>query len=343
MKSFFGSDRIIPLKKEGYDPFIDYVKGLCIFFVVFAHCFTLSKLDCMLYALWGVHSVPIFLLFQVYHCYKKGVDKVTFSYDLKKLSSRIIKPFLLIFLIQLLLKLFLSDNYLDVLSDVIKQGGIGPGTYYVWIYIWFFFLLPVFALIIRKIHNIKLLFIFFVLLSIAVEFTCSYFHINEMIYTLLPLRFLFLFFLGYMWAYKGVVINKITIFLSCVSIIFLLYFTYTRDILNNEPIFYTHTYWFWFHWICYFYSAYLFMYFLYKIYRLNIANFLKPLLFDMGRYSYEIYLLQMFVFTFFPLTQDLNFIGNIYITALLRILLTVCLSICPVLIYKKWKKKRVCI
>ena len=54
----------------------------------------------------------------------------------------------------------------------------------------------------------------------------------------------------------------------------------------------------------------------------------------MGKYSYEIFLLQMFVFTFFP---SLDFIGNIYIKVMLKITLTTCLSIVPVLLYKKLK------
>ena len=33
-----GSCFIVPLKTEGYDPYIDYLKGVSIFFVVLAHC-----------------------------------------------------------------------------------------------------------------------------------------------------------------------------------------------------------------------------------------------------------------------------------------------------------------
>lgn len=35
----------IEFKKEGYDPQIDYIKGLCILFVVWTHCMHRGKLS----------------------------------------------------------------------------------------------------------------------------------------------------------------------------------------------------------------------------------------------------------------------------------------------------------
>ena len=63
----------ITLQKEGYDPFIDYLKGVCIFLVVLTHF--LPHTEYILFPLWGDQVVPLFLLIQVFHAYKHGVDK----------------------------------------------------------------------------------------------------------------------------------------------------------------------------------------------------------------------------------------------------------------------------
>lgn len=97
-------NKTILLSKEGYDPFIDYLKGVSILFVILAHCLPLQEY--ILFSLWGAQAVPLFLLVQVFHSYKKGVGYISVSYDLKKLFHRIFKPFLLLVVIQLLLLIF---------------------------------------------------------------------------------------------------------------------------------------------------------------------------------------------------------------------------------------------
>jgi len=54
----------------------------------------------------------------------------------------------------------------------------------------------------------------------------------------------------------------------------------------------------------------------------------------MGKYSYEIFLLQMFVF--FPTRKLLEIVGDEYVCVVLKIILTVALSILPVI---GWKRK----
>lgn len=73
----------ITLQKEGYDPFIDYLKGVCIFLVVLAHC--LPHTEYILFPLWGDQAVPLFLLIQVFHAYKHGVDEAVKMPNLVKL------------------------------------------------------------------------------------------------------------------------------------------------------------------------------------------------------------------------------------------------------------------
>lgn len=147
-----GNRFIVPLKTEGYDPYIDYLKGVSIFFVVLAHCLPMQ--NCLLFSLWGAQAVPLFLLIQTFHAYKKGVDKAVKLPDFKKLFNRILKPFIILLLFELFLLIVVFGNApLSVIKSATRSGGIGPGSYYVWIYIQFACVIPIVAWIIKKLKK----------------------------------------------------------------------------------------------------------------------------------------------------------------------------------------------
>lgn len=173
-------------------------------------------------------------------------------------------------------------------------------------------------------------------LSLLWELVCIYIHIPEMLYRLLFFRYFFLIYLGYMWVEKGILLDNIRLLLSVVSIAFILMFAYTS--INFEPLFFQ-TDWKIYHWICYFYVASLFLFFLKFCYN-RLSTKLKEFIGLMGKYSFEIFLLQMFVFAFFPHGMLLDFVGNKYICATLTIILTVSLSILPVIVWKRWRGLR---
>lgn len=303
------------------------MKGVCILFVVLTHCLPLQEY--MLFSLWGAQVVPLFLLLQVFHAYKRGVNHISLSYDFKKMFHRIFKPFILLIVIQLILLLFLKQHSLiTTIKSIILSGGIGPGSYYVWIYVQFFLILPLVAVAIQRIMG----YLLFIFISALFEVAFAYIHIPASLYRLLAIRYLFLIYLGYMWVIRGIEINKKTVILSFISIFFILIFEYTD--INLEPLFFNND-WAIFHWICYFYVAYLFVYLLYKVYQ-QLGGYLKSWFSIIGKYSYEIFLLQMFVFTFFPSYECMDFIGNIYLAVLIKIVLTTSLSIYPVLLYKRY-------
>lgn len=330
LKDYWDNQYVISLKTEGYDPFIDYLKGVCILFVILSHCMPYQNY--LFFCLWGWQSVHIYFLLQVFHTYKKGIGYVALSYNIKKLFVRIIKPFLIFVVIQSFLIIILRENVLHELKYVIIfYGGSWAGGYYFWVYIQLFLLLPVFAFIIRR-YKEKTLFIIFTSICIIVEIICSYINMNMLIYRLLFFRYIYIIYLGYLWVKNGIVINKITMLLSCISIVSILFFCYAGGIINPEPLFFRH--WPFCHWICYFYPAYLLVFLLYKLCN-NIGGRLKFFLYELGKYSYEIYLLQMIVFTFFPPANSLNFIPNEKVAIVCRILSTIFLSIYPVLLYKK--------
>lgn len=324
---------LIQLHTHQYDPFIDFLKGICILFVVLTHCLPLQ--DNILFSLWGAQAVPLFILIQVFHAYKKGNIDIIRYYNLKKLFHRILLPFTILLIIQIfLMRLFSEKDLSLILKNTMLSGGMGPGSYYIWIYLQLFILLPVFQLVINNIKH-KYLFVLFIASSILIEIICSYSNISSWLYRLLFVRYFFLIYLGYKWVMNGgVKIDKITVVLSIISIIFILIFEYTD--LNMEPIFYQSD-WKIFHWISYFYVANLFVYALYKCYK-RITK--REVICKIGKYSYEIFLIQMFVFTFYPTNTMQMFIGSIFWATILRILATTFLSIIPVLLYKKYFSKQ---
>lgn len=325
---------LIQLRTNQYDPFIDFLKGISILFVVLTHCLPLQ--DYIFFSLWGDQAVPLFLLIQVFHAYKKGYIDISRYYNLKKLCNRILLPFIILLVIQIFLMCFFSKkDLLSILESTILAGGIGPGSYYVWVYLQFFVLLPIFLFVINKIKY-KYLSVLFIATSILIEIICSYSNIPSWLYRLLFIRYFFLIYLGYKWVIDGgIKIDKRTILLSIISIFFILIFKYTD--LNMEPIFYQND-WKIFHWISYFYVAYLFVFALDKCYK-KLMGGGKMFICKMGKYSYEIYLIQMFVFTFYPTNMMKSLIGSDYLAALIRILATTFLSIIPVLVYKKYFSK----
>ena len=328
---------IVPMKKDGYEPFIDYLKGVSILFVVLQHCLPFENY--WLCCLWAAQAVPIFLIIQAFHSFKSlmGGGKKSQHIDFKKLFRRILKPFLFMLAIQFVLLTSIRgwDNVFTRVKQVIASGGIGPGSYYVWIYLQFYFLLPLFVWIMRRWNEVKIG-CFFTILCIAMEVLCSYVDIPEWLYRLLAVRYIFLIYLGYLWVAKGIILNVWTGFLSGISMLFILLFTYAD--INWEPWFYD-TAWKICHWPAYFYAAFLFTVILYGCYK-HLGEKMNGLFCMMGKFSYEIFLMQMFVFTFLPSAERMNIIGNIYLTTILRVLLSIILSIVPVLLYKWYQVKK---
>lgn len=134
--------------KTGRDHYIDFIKGVAILGVIWLHCMPLQ--DRMLAPLWCGMSVSIFLLVQVFHSYRKGVDVSSFP-NVWKITKRIVAPMLAVtaILASLHYSLGCVHNSGDIWSTL-RAGGYGPGSYYPWIYIQFAFLLPLIGKLRKK-------------------------------------------------------------------------------------------------------------------------------------------------------------------------------------------------
>lgn len=141
------------------DIFIDFLKGLCIICVVLTHNLPDTIKKYTVFVAWGSMAVPLFLLLQSYHFYKsvktsqvKGVSSIPNYHNIKikKVWNRILKPFIVITFLTGSLLVIGGHEPEDVIKEVINHGGLGPGSYYVWIYLQFLLLLPISLTLINK-------------------------------------------------------------------------------------------------------------------------------------------------------------------------------------------------
>ena len=285
---------IIEFKKEGYDPQIDYIKGLCILFVVWTHCMNRGELSNILFPYWGDTAVPIFIIIQVFHYYKKGVSVRMPS--VSKLWKRIMKPYIIMVALMFIVQFFMYYDMTDgTFSPTLYWEKRGPGSYYIFIYIEMAFVIPLFAPLFRK-FSTKWLLVIFLILTQVVEIACSFTHCPDNIYRITFFRYIFLVFIGYLLATKGLELNKLTITAGIFSVLFLYLFAYKE--IDMEPLFCTHlSLWPLCHWICYFYIAYFFLAILKHTYTKlikfkRITSYIKTI----GRNSYDIYLFQIFYY-----------------------------------------------
>ena len=202
--------RTIEFKKNEYDPQIDYIKGICILFVIWTHCINRYELGIMLYPYWGDTAVPIFLLIQVFHYFKKGVElRIP---KLLKLWKRIIFPFVIMIALMFIVQFYI---YYDVTNGVFSPSFYwdkrGPGSYYIFIYLELAFVIPLFVPLIKKL-SIKWLLVVFVIISQLIEFVTCVTYCPDNIYRITFFRYTFLIFIGYLLATKGLNLNSKTIY-----------------------------------------------------------------------------------------------------------------------------------
>ena len=326
------------LKKQGYDPLIDYLKGLCIVFVIMNHCMPIDTTKYSAFFFWGVSAVPIFLMLQVFHAYKKGLDNLHINW--KRLWTKILWPFLLCELVILAATVIESSQY--QLSGIVreavalvKSGGYGPGAYYPWVYLQFAILLPLIAPVFKR--SPIVLCIAFIIVSQAIESACSYFGFPQLPYRLSFFRYTFLFYLGFLLAHKGFTLNLFTLSTACICLAVSAWLNYSGNDLS--PFLYT------FvnplcHWFCYIYIAWLLLFILQYLYDITSSkSVITSFFITAGKYSYEIFLFQIVWFVvannyLFQFLEE-RVSGNVFL-AVTKTFLPVLLCTFPVIIYKRF-------
>ena len=324
----------IEFKKEGYDPQIDYIKGLCILFVVWTHCMNRGELSNIFFPYWGDTAVPIFIIIQVFHYYKKGVNVRMPS--IPKLWKRILRPYIIMVALMFIAQFFMYYDMTDgTFSPTLYWEKRGPGSYYIFIYLEMAFVIPLFAPLFRRLSTKWLLFIF-LFLSQLVEIVCSLTHCPDNIYRILFPRYIFLIFIGYLLVTKGLRLNKLTITAGIFSLIFIYLFAYSR--CDMEPVFCTSlVLWPLCHWICYIYIAYFFLAFLkYTYSKLTFCDRFISCIKIIGKYSYEIYLFQILYYATISIyiNKALSVLDFYLAQRIIYITVSTIICLLPAFIYK---------
>ena len=92
-------------------------------------------------------------------------------------------------------------NGVPSLKTIIKNTGIGPGSYYPWLYVQVWLIMPLIVVFVRKVP-IWLSFLIMLFISIIAEYIFvpieNVEHVEEL-YRILPARYLMIFYLGCIW------------------------------------------------------------------------------------------------------------------------------------------------
>ena len=202
------------------------------------------------YSLWAGMQVPLFVLVQSFHSLKKE----NCSFRLKKVLWRVLAPFIFVEVILFFFLLMVHANIYNVKGLAVSfvcGGGIGPGSYYPWIYLQIALILPFCCKLVRRLSKLQLT-VLFIFVCEGFEIISSLIDLPEYLHRLLALRYLFLIFLAWIWVKDGIVINMKTISLSLLIAVAIIYFDYFS--VDDEPWFYN-TLWASHRWPCYAYVA----------------------------------------------------------------------------------------
>lgn len=309
----------ITLNKVGYEPFLDFIKAYAIVCVLLGHAIPGKCLDYIAYGLWAGMQVPLFILVQSFHSLKKDSVRV----NMRKLLWRIFVPFFLVEIITFAILLAgTNNNVTALLNHFVLYGGYGPGSYFPWVYLQVALLLPIAAYLFHRIPR-KWLLPTVLIVCEALEVLCSVINLPDSLYRLLAVRYLFLFYLGWIWVVDGIILNKTNVLLSLASLLSIIYFEYIS--VNDEPLFFL-TEWKFHRWPCYAFVALMGGGILWVIYQKTkssqiIASATKLL----AKCSYEIFLIQMAFIAISPIFLDQ--IDNLYIRMALRFVLIFVVSI----------------
>ena len=313
-------EKTLTFNKNDYDPFIDFLKAYSIVMVVVAHILPPASYKYILFQVWGDMQVPMFVLIQVFHAYKKG-KRPTLKWS--SIIKRIILPFVVI---QAFILGFMALGWngfsRNLFVNSLLAGGSGPGSYYIWIYLQMAILLVMIWPWLKKL-SLNQSIIVFLFISVGLEILFSVINCPDSLYRLLCARYLFLIPLGLTWVEKGVVLSRLTILLSFFSIAAVLFFVFTD--YNLEPIFFN-TRWKFHRWACYFYLPTLLTYGLYLVWeRIRRITWAESLVKWIAARSYEVFLAQMAVIACIK-TLVPSFVSNGIITFALLAIAVFCLS-----------------
>lgn len=273
---------------------VDGAKGVAILSVILLH-----SLPCLHEVGWLWHigqAVSVFLFITAYLISVRMESiKAYFTFNrIAKMIKKVFVPFVIVLVFQLICLALIGK--LPSFKTLIKDGGIGPGSYYVWLYMQSWILIPFMVWLVRKVP-VWASFLIMLAVSAMSEYAFvpmqSIEHIGEL-YRLLPVRYLMVLYLGCVWPILKDKQKYIFYGLAFVSALLILNDVYLVDNMWFANSFMgggiVPSYWNGYHWYTAFYVL-IPMAILEKVHYTEIWK-------QAGKYSWYIFLLQMMCFGF---------------------------------------------
>lgn len=185
--------------KDKHIDWIDGAKGVAILSVILLH-----SLPCQREIGWMWHigqAVPVFLFITAYLISTRfDTLRTYFTWGrFTKMMKKVFVPFVIVLAIQLIC--FALIDKLPSLKTIVKYGGIGPGSYYIWLYLQSWILIPFMVWLVRR-TPIWLSLLIMLAISILAEYAfipMQGIENVDKLYRLMPIRYLMVLYLGCVW------------------------------------------------------------------------------------------------------------------------------------------------
>lgn len=311
------------------DKSFEFVKGVAITSVILLHTIDMKSLSSMGHIYHIGQTVPIFFLttfilsFKSLDNHANNIFSYWFSMErLLTIVKKIIAPF---FITQLLLwftMLLLSESK----EMVFAIRGYGPGAYYFWIYLQFWFLIPFLYSFLNR-YSLVLGGAVFLMINVILQLICSIVDSLGDNYQYLFFRYFYLSFLGFLFI--RLELNRLSIMVfALVGISYL----YSLSIINYEPFFYNS-------WMSQqmpaFFYTYVLLTLLLRLYKFIGDCKMGQFFVSLGGWSWFVFLVQLYVVR---ITLDCFFDtlgGSSTLSIILYPLVVYIICVCPFLLYDK--------
>lgn len=266
---------------------IDGAKGVAIISV-----FLLHSMPCLRETGWMLHigqAVPVFLFLTAYltSIRYESLENYYTQKRFLNIVRRILVPALVVLAVQILV-CQISGHWWSWKS-VIKAGGMGPGSYYVWLYLQTWLILP---LVIEFVKRVP------VWCSFSVSLICAAFceyafvplqhlELAEQVYRLLPVRYLMVLYMVCVWPMLKEKQQLGFYILATISGLLMLVDVYGRGSIQE---YFVPSWWEGHHW----FTALYVLIPIALMQRIPYSAFLQVA----GKYSWQLFLLQMLCFGF---------------------------------------------
>ena len=314
--------------------------------VILLHTLSQDVLTATMAPLHIAQAVPLFLFITYYLSFKGLTGKddgeiCSYYYSLKRVK-RVLKEVAIPFLVVVALEVF-SRNVISIYLDkpftirelTVGFLGVGPGSYYFWIYLQLWILIPLIFFILKRFRWAGVIIV--LLLSIALNIVCDRMSTTPEIYRVLFIRYLFLSVPAFVLVDRenhGK--NKLPIWVVAAIMISFAYLVCFKNFDLSPYI--LNLGWVGQQWPAYFWTYLVFIGLFYLGHQLigtKVSHFFEFL----GQNSWYIFLTQMFLLTYFRI-HYLAFILNDVIRILVFITLVFFASLTPTLLIQMFKRLR---